>query len=460
MQEKHGDPYVEYVSPLSLAGVPILRSGAVTIDQHGGLGYKRSAMAGSVAAVRHGHETAPGPGEKRRALALLALAELLGMSVWFSASAVVPALAAAWNLGASGQAWLTMSVQLGFVAGALGSAVLNLADRLPSRLLFSISALLAGGATALIPAADAGPAAAFVLRFLTGLFLAGVYPVGMKIMATWTRADRGWGIGLLVGALTVGSAAPHLLRALGGAGDWRPVLYLSAALAGTGGVLSFLFIKEGPERAPAPRFNWKYAGEIWREQEIAYANLGYFGHMWELYAMWTWVPIFIAASFRAAGTGGRWAALAAFAVVAAGAPGSLAAGKLADRFGRTVVTSASMAVSGLCCLVSGLFFGGNPWILLAVCFVWGFAVVADSAQFSAGASELCPAERTGTALTLQTSLGFLLTLVTIRLVPTLERLLTWRWAFAFLAVGPAAGIWAMLSLRRRPGSAKMASGRR
>ncbi len=402
----------------------------------------------------------PSGHDKRRALALLAMAEFLGMSVWFSASAVVPALAAAWGLGASGQAWLTMSVQLGFVAGAFGSAVLNLADRLPSRWLFALSALLAGGATALIPAAGAGPGAAFVLRFLTGLFLAGVYPVGMKIIATWTRGDRGWGIGLLVGALTVGSGAPHLLRAFGSGADWRLVLYLSAALAALGGIIAFLFVREGPDRTPAPRFNWRYAGEIWREREIVFVNLGYFGHMWELYAMWTWAPVFIAASFRIAGAGDRWAAFAAFAVIAAGGAGSLVTGKLADRLGRTAVTSAAMAVSGLCCVAAGLFFGGSPWLLFAVCLVWGFAVVADSAQFSAGASELCPAERTGTALTLQTSLGFLLTLVTIRLVPAMERAVTWRWAFAVLALGPAAGIWAMLKLRRSPAAAKMASGRR
>jgi MFS family permease len=382
------------------------------------------------------------------------------MSVWFSASAVVPTLAAAWNLGASGQAWLTMSVQLGFVAGALGSAILNLADRLPSRLLFSLSALLAGAATFIIPASGSGPSAAIALRFLTGLFLAGVYPVGMKIMATWTRNDRGWGIGLLVGALTVGSAAPHLLRALGGGADWKPVLYLSAALAAAGGLIALFFLSEGPDRAPAPRFNWKYAGEVWRDRGMALANLGYFGHMWELYAVWTWAPVFLVASFRVSGVAGTWASAAAFAMIAVGGAGSLVAGKLADRFGRTIITSASMAVSGLCCLVSGFFFGGNPWALFIICLVWGFAVVADSAQFSAGVSELCPAERTGTALTLQTSLGFLLTLVTIRLVPTFERLLTWRWAFAFLALGPAVGIWAMLRLHRLPASARMASGRR
>ncbi len=377
----------------------------------------------------------------------LALATLLAMATWFSASAVVPALAVAWDLDEAGRAWLTMSVQIGFVVGALGSALLNLADRVPARWLFAVSALLAATATALVPA-SAGLALALPLRFLTGLALVGVYPVGMRIVATWTRADRGLGIGLLVGAITIGNATPHLLTAVGGAGDWQRVLYSAAGLATIGGAIAAAVVREGPYRTQLPPFDWRYAGRILRQRQLVLVNLGYLGHMWELFAMLAWLPVFLAASYQASGYDRAWASATAFAAISAGALSSVATGIVADRLGRTTVTIAALAISGSCALVVGWLFGAHPAVLVPLCLVWGLAVVPDSAQFSAAASELCRPEYIGTALTLQTCLGFLLTLATIRLVPTLERWVGWGWGFAALALGPAVGIWAMASLRR------------
>jgi len=404
------------------------------------------------------------PAAKWRTLCALILAEFLAMSLWFSASAVVPQLSVEWELSDAQKAWMTMSVQLGFVLGALASAVWNVSDRVSSRRLFALCALIGAGANALIPLLDPGPQGTIALRFVTGIALAGVYPPGMKLAASWSTRDRGLAIGLLVGALTLGSATPHLLNAVplfgeGGMPPWRTVLYAASGLAAMGALIVALVVRPGPHLARSATFDARYALRALSYRPVRLANLGYLGHMWELYAMWTWVPLFLIASYEADGRPVADARLAGFAAIGAGALGCALAGLLADRLGRTTITVASLVISGACCLVVGFFFH-QPLVLTGICLVWGFAVVADSAQFSAAVSELSDPRYVGTALTMQTSLGFLLTLVTIQLVPPLVERFGWSGVFPFLAAGPVVGIVSMLRLRALPEAKQMAGGRR
>jgi MFS family permease len=376
-----------------------------------------------------------------RALGLFAVALVLAMTTWFSASAVIPQLRDDWGLGDTGAAWLTIAVQLGFVAGALVSSVLNLADVLPPRAVLLVGAT--GAAAANLGILGVGSAAGAVpLRLLTGFFLAGVYPPALKLMSTWFREGRGTALGILVGALTVGSATPHLVNGVGGL-DWQTVIVATSALTLAGGLLAFLAVREGPYRFPGAVFDPHQARLVFANRGVRLASLGYFGHMWELYAMWAWFVVF----FSATAEGGSAAAYATFAVIGIGGLGCWTGGVLGDRIGRPETTAGMMAVSGACALVIGLLTGTPAWVVLLVALVWGFAVVGDSAQFSTLVTEHADQAYVGTALTMQLAVGFTLTVATLWLLPLLVDAVGWRFAFAFLAPGPALGVLAMLRLR-------------
>ncbi len=381
----------------------------------------------------------PSRSDPARTLALLAVALVLGMSTWFSASAVLPQLRAEWDFGDTAAAWLTIAVQLGFVVGALLSALLNLADVVSARLVLAGGAIGAAAANLGLLVAS-GVAAAIPLRFLTGFFLAGVYPPALKLIATWFRRGRGTALGVLVGALTVGSAAPHLVNGLGGV-DWQLVIVATSAMTAAGGLLVLAAVREGPYPFPPAVFDVRQAGLVFRNRGVRLASLGYFGHMWELYAMWTWFLVFAADELFSSTAD---AAYATFAVIAAGGLGCVAGGLAGDRYGRPETTAVCMGVSGSCALTIAL---GPAWLALSIALVWGFTVVADSAQFSTLVTEHADQAYVGTALTLQLAAGFTLTVGTIWLLPYLEEAVGWRGAWAFLALGPALGVWAMLRLR-------------
>lgn len=384
----------------------------------------------------------------RLQLAVLSVAMILGMTPWFSATVAAPGMIREWGMGGGTSAWLTIAVQLGFVLGTLASTVLLLSDRWSARLLACGSASIAAVATAALAWRDIGPTTAVILRIITGVALAGVYPPGIKIAAGWWRFHRGTAIGILVGALTVGSAAPNLFRLIVGGTEWRAIVIVAAIGSMISAALFALAVREGPFQAPSAPFDPKALSSVLRDRGVMLATAGYLGHMWELYAMWSSIAVFWTYAASQHLFAPSTAALLAFSTIASGTVGCVIAGVAADRVGRPVVTVLAMATSGTCALLIGPLVHAPLVILIAVALLWGTSIVADSAQFSAAVTELAPVRYVGTAITLQTCLGFLLTIVTIRLVPVWADRWGWERAYMPLAIGPLFGIVAMWRLRR------------
>jgi MFS family permease len=385
---------------------------------------------------------------KLYSIGLLLLAEVAAMSLWFVSAAILPDMLREVELSPFRQAALSSGVQAGFVVGALISTFIGLADRFDPRRVFAISAISAGLINAMLLVAEPGSAFAISLRFATGALLAGVYPVGMKIAVGWGRDDRGFLVGALVGALTLGSAAPHLI-ALGGGADWRLTVMIASAAAIFAGALSLL-VRLGPFHTIAPKFNPEVIFSAWKNRKVRLAYAGYLGHMWELYAMWAWIGVAAGVSYGATLPlleAESLAKITAFVAIGSGGIACALAGLVADRVGKIEITIIAMALSGAAAIGTAVTFGGPVWITFIIIVIWGIAIIPDSAQFSALVADFSPPEQAGSLMTLQTALGFALTFATVQLVPVLAAGFGWPLVLAGLAAGPVFGIAAMARLR-------------
>jgi MFS family permease len=393
-----------------------------------------------------------------KTLAYIAIVLVFSVSTWFSATAVVPQLRSIWSLSSSTAAWLTIAVQLGFVVGAVISSLFNLADLLSSRYIIMYSAIGAAIANFLLLFVN-GPEVGILLRFATGFFIAGVYPPAFKLASTWFQENRGLALGILAAALGVGNGFPHLINALGGL-EWRIVILITSLQALLGGLLAGFLLREGPYPFPKAVADFRQIGLALKNRGVRLATLGYVGHMWELFAMAAWILVFFVDVFKFYEIqSGSAAAFMTFAVFVSGGVGSWLGGYLADRWGRTNTTILLMAISGTCAILIGLLYQSSLWITMLIGLIWGITIVGDSAQFSTMVTETADQSYVGTALTIQLASGFAVTVVTIWLLPFLREWLSWRWAFALLALGPMMGILAMVRLKSLPDAAKIGGGK-
>ncbi len=381
------------------------------------------------------------------ALPLIVIAETLGTSLWFGGTAALDELTPLWSLDAAGRGGLLTAVQLGFILGTLVISLSGLADSYQASRVFAVSAVLGAVANLGFAWWSRNWWDAIVWRGCTGVALAGIYPLGMKLVVTWMPNRTGEALGWLVGSVSLGTSMPFLLRALGGIGHWQEVVSIASLMALVAGGL-VLWLGDGPAaRPPARRFDSRAALRAFWVSDFRSSALGYFGHMWELYAFWSLAPILVGWAITERYAAAWWT----FAVIAAGAVGNVAGGWLSRRWGSAVVAFVALAISGAMCVL-GPALPGLPWQLaMMMLVIWGLTVAADSPQFSALSAKACPPEAVGSALALQNAIGFSVTVVGIQLTASLLELwgpwITWLWV-----PGPVLGLLAMRGLVRKGSS--------
>ena len=390
-------------------------------------------------------------GENRwYALFWIAVSVLFALSLWFSASVVATQLSERWAVEQSFEAWLTAAIPIGFVIGAFASAYFGLADRMNPRKLFAISAI-SGAIFNMLLIFSTIAYVGFFLRVLTGMALAGVYPVAVKMLSQWFPKQRGIAIGILIAALTIGSSLPHIVKLFLSSFRWEFIIACSSVLAVIASAIVICIVKDAPNSTKGSIFSFKLLYKVIKNKPAMLVNYGYFGHNWELYGMWTWLPAFFAASIQIQKTSltPAFIPLTSFVVIGiAGGIGCIIGGLLSEKIGRSNVTILSMCISGSCAVIIGFTFGKSIWLTTVIAFIWGMSIIADSAQFSTAVSETVEAQYVGTAVTFQMCVGFMVTIASINLIPVLAGFVGWEWVFAFLAIGPLFGIWAMIYYRK------------